>query len=90
VQVADATTGNTGSASFTLVVVSSSALASCTNSGSGNAILNGNYAFLLTGFNPNGHFFDEIGDFKADGAGNITGGNADANGDSNIALFASG
>ncbi len=89
VQVTDTTTNATASTSFTLDV-SSAALASCTHDGSGNALLNGNYAFGLSGFDPNGHFYDEIGDFAADGSGAISGGNGDVNGDQNISNFASG
>ena len=44
-------------------------------------------AFMLSGFNPGGHFFDEIGDFFANGTGGITSGNADVDGDQNISAF---
>ncbi len=47
--------------------------------GSANAILSGNYAFELTGFDPKGNPYVVIGDFKVDGKGSITNGNADAN-----------
>jgi hypothetical protein len=88
VQVSD-TNGDTATTSGTLQV-NAAIPTVCSHDGSGNSLLKGNYAFLLSGFNPGGHFYDEIGDFKADGAGNITNGNADANGDQNISNFASG
>jgi len=74
IQVKDSA-NNIKTAPFTLVINSA-----CTHDGSGNSILNGNYAFLLAGYDPNGSAYDIIGDFKADGAGNISSGNADANG----------
>ena len=77
-QVKDATTGNTVSASYTLVV-SSGVAAQCTHDGSGNALLNGGYAFQMGGFDPNGNHYYQIGDFTADGSGHITGGNGDVN-----------
>jgi hypothetical protein len=77
-QVKDTTTGNTVSASYTLVVGSATA-AQCTHDGSGNALLNGGYAFLMGGFDPNGNHYYQIGDFTADGSGHITGGNGDVN-----------
>lgn len=43
-----------------------------------NAKLNGNYAFLVSGFSPNGHFV-AAGSFLADGNGNITNGVMDSN-----------
>jgi len=89
VKLTDTTTGGTLTAAYTLVINAATQTV-CSHDGTGNAVLNGNYAFLLSGFNPGGHFFDEIGDFKADGGGNIKNGNADANGDQNIANFSSG
>jgi hypothetical protein len=89
VKVTDTTTSNTATAPYTLVVNNATAT-SCTHDGSANAILNGNYAFLLSGFDPNGHHYQVIGDFKANGSGSISNGNADANGDQNIAGFSSG
>ncbi len=77
-QVKDTTTSNTVSASYTLVV-SSGTVAQCTHDGSGNALLNGGYAFLLGGFDPSGNHYYQIGDFTADGSGHITGGNGDVN-----------
>lgn len=78
VEVTDTTTSNTLTASYTLVV-SSAVAASCTHDGSANAILNGSYAFLLSGFDPNGNNYAVIGDFKANGGGAISSGNGDAN-----------
>ncbi len=78
VEVTDTTTSSTLTASYTLVV-SSAAAASCTHDGSANAILNGNYAFLLSGFDPNGNNYAVIGDFQANGNGVISNGNGDAN-----------
>ncbi|MGO9123753.1 MAG: putative Ig domain-containing protein [Terriglobales bacterium] len=43
-----------------------------------NAELNGNYAFLVSGFDPNGHF-EAAGSFIADGAGHISNGVIDTN-----------
>ncbi|HVZ17568.1 MAG TPA: putative Ig domain-containing protein [Terriglobales bacterium] len=60
--------------SFTITSVS----ASCTTQGS-ESILNGMYAFSLSGFNANG-FLTVVGSFTADGTGKITGGEADTNG----------
>ncbi len=88
-QVTDLGTGQTASAPYTLIV-NNAVLSQCTHDGSGNAILNGHYAFLLGGFDPNGHYYDQIGSFKADGAGNITNGLGDANGDNQLSQFASG
>ncbi|MBV8629913.1 MAG: chitobiase/beta-hexosaminidase C-terminal domain-containing protein [Silvibacterium sp.] len=79
VQVTDTTTHATKSESLTLVVNSDSAAASCAHDGSANALLNGSYAFLLMGFDPSGHPFEIIGDFTADGKGDIANGSADAN-----------
>ena len=89
VQVYDTTTSTSASQIYTLQVNTPPAT-SCTHDNSGNSILSGHYAFLLTGFDPNGHFYDEIGSFKADGAGNLTNGDADVNGDQNLSAFASG
>jgi hypothetical protein len=78
VQVTDTTTTLTSSAPYTFLVNSATALA-CSHDGSGNSLLKGNYAFLLAGYDPSGNKYDEIGDFAADGNGNITSGNGDAN-----------
>jgi Putative Ig domain len=45
-----------------------------------NSMLNGQYAFLLTGFDATGHPLAMAGDFTADGNGNITSGLLDING----------
>jgi len=76
VQVTDAA-NNTISAPYTLTIHAST---TCSHDGSGNSILKGNYAFLLSGFDLHGSPYEEIGDFAADGAGTISNGNADANG----------
>ena len=47
--------------------------------------LNGNYAFLVNGFDPNGHFM-AAGSFVADGAGNLTNGVIDTNDPANLQL----
>ena len=47
--------------------------------------LNGNYAFLVSGFDPNGHFM-AAGSFVADGAGNLTNGVIDSNDPANLQL----
>src|SRR5438552_16996011 len=54
-----------------------------TNSGVNNAELNGNYAFMFSGVTGNSggsSVFATGGRFKADGSGNITSGDVDANG----------
>ncbi len=78
VTVTDTTTKNTMNGSYTLVVSSATA-ALCSHDGSGNSLLNGNYAFLLGGFDPNGNHYYQIGEFAADGKGDITSGNGDVN-----------
>jgi hypothetical protein len=47
--------------------------------------LSGNYAFLVNGFDPNGHFM-AAGSFVADGAGNLTDGIVDSNDPANLQL----
>jgi len=47
--------------------------------------LNGNYAFLVNGFDPNGRFM-AVGSFVADGAGNISNGVIDTNDPANLQL----
>ena len=85
---------STGTAYFTIAVTDSSstpltqaqglsivvndAAAACTCSGN-DALLSGSYVFSLSGFNDAG-FLTVVGSFTADGAGNITGGEADTNG----------
>ncbi len=58
-----------------------SAIVTTTTSASGvnNAELNGQYAFLLRGFDPSGQAIAIGGSFTADGAGHITGGVKDVN-----------
>jgi len=50
-----------------------------------DSLLNGNYAFLVNGFDPNGHFM-AAGSFVADGAGNLTNGVIDTNDPANLQL----
>jgi len=50
-----------------------------------NSKLNGNYAFLVNGFDPNGRFM-AAGSFAADGAGDITNGVIDTNDPANLQL----
>jgi hypothetical protein len=78
VQVTDLATGQTATAPYTLVV-NNPVLQQCTHDGSGNTLLNGHYAFLLTGFDSSGNVLDQIGSFQADGGGNITNGMGDQN-----------
>src|SRR5438045_9769035 len=54
-----------------------------TNTGVNNAELNGNYAFMFSGVTGNSggsSVFATVGSFTADGSGNITSGELDANG----------
>lgn len=77
-----------GTASFTVQVTDSTTPAPQTASAdlsitinpstTNNAELNGNYAFLVSGFSPNGHFV-AAGSFVADGAGHISNGVMDTN-----------
>ena len=79
-----------GSTSGIVLQANDSAAASATQSmtftinparsAASNALLNGSYAFLLTGFDSLGRPQATAGRFTADGAGNITGGSLDANG----------
>ena len=50
-----------------------------------NGNLDGNYAFLVSGFSPNGHFV-AAGSFFADGAGNISNGVIDTNDPAGVQL----
>ncbi len=88
------TPASTGTAYFTIVVTDSSspgasqsqqlsitvdnAAEACVSSGN-NSVLNGAYAFSLSGYNDAG-FVTVVGSFTADGAGNIIAGEADTNG----------
>jgi sugar lactone lactonase YvrE len=82
VKVTDLATGQTATAPYTLVA-NAPVLSQCTHDGSGNAVLNGNYAFLLTGFDSGGNVLDQIGSFQADGVGDITNGLGDSNNSAN-------
>src|SRR5579863_8482173 len=81
VQVTDSSKPNpeTASASLSLTVDPSTV---------NNSVLNGNYAFLVNGFDPNGHFL-AAGSFVADGAGNIRNGVMDTNDPANLQLMQS-
>lgn len=70
---------NSITAPYTLII-NTATIASCTEDGSGNSILSGHYGFLLAGYDRNGLGYDEIGDFTANGTGQISAGNADVNG----------
>ncbi len=77
VQVTDSSsTPQTQSQALSLAV--NGGAEACTSSGN-DAALTGQYAFNLSGFNGLG-FITVVGSFSADGAGNLTGGEADANG----------
>jgi len=71
VKVTDSTspTPQTASADLSITINPSTA---------NNAELNGTYAFLVSGFDPNGHFV-AAGSFVADGEGNISNGVMDTN-----------
>jgi hypothetical protein len=55
------------------------AATACNDSGS-ESLLDGQYAFSLSGYNAPASFLTVVGSFTADGKGNITGGEADTNG----------
>jgi len=78
VQVTDSTTPapQTASAVLNLTINPSTA---------NNAKLKGNYAFMVSGFSPNG-LFVAAGSFIADGAGNISNGVMDTNDPSGVAV----
>jgi hypothetical protein len=71
VQVTDSTTPTPQTASAALSIKINASTAN-------DALLNGNYAFLVSGFSPNGRFL-AAGSFVADGAGNIPSGVMDTN-----------
>jgi hypothetical protein len=71
VQVTDSTTPTPQTASADLSITINPSTAN-------NAELDGNYAFLVSGFSPNGHFV-AAGSFVADGAGHISSGVMDTN-----------
>ena len=81
VKVTDLATGQTASAPYTFLA-NNPVLQQCTHDGSGNSLLNGHYAFLLTGFDSAGNVLDQIGSFQANGTGTISNGMGDQN-DSN-------
>jgi hypothetical protein len=68
----------TETASQALSITLNGSAPACSSAGS-NSLLVGQYAFSLSGYN-NGGFLTVIGSFTADGAGNITAGEADTNG----------
>jgi hypothetical protein len=61
-----------------LSITINSAAAACSSSGN-DSLLDGQYAFTLRGYNGGG-FVAVVGSFTADGAGDITAGEADTNG----------
>jgi hypothetical protein len=78
VHVTDSTTPTPQMASANLSITVNASTAN-------NAKLNGNYAFLVSGFSPNGHFV-AAGSFFADGAGNISNGVMDTNDPASLQL----
>jgi Putative Ig domain len=68
----------TGSSPETIVVVSTSGNA-CGSAGGSEALLKGQYAFLLQGLDSNNQPNVAAGTFTADGAGNVSGGEEDVN-----------
>jgi hypothetical protein len=61
-----------------LSIIVNPGITACTSTGN-NSVLVGQYAFSLSGYNAAG-YLSVIGSFTADGAGNVTGGEADSNG----------
>jgi hypothetical protein len=82
VKVTDLATGQTATAPYTFIV-NNPVLQQCTHDGTGNSILSGHYAFLLTGFDSSGNVLDQIGSFQANGTGTITNGLGDSNNSGN-------
>jgi hypothetical protein len=82
VKVTDLATGQTATAPYTFLA-NNAVLQQCTHDGSGNSILSGHYAFLLTGFDSAGNVLDQIGSFQANGTGSITNGLGDSNNSGN-------
>jgi hypothetical protein len=78
VQVTDSSTPTPQKASADLSITINPSTAN-------NAELNGNYAFLVSGFSPNGHFV-AAGSFIADGAGHIANGVMDTNDPASLQL----
>ena len=80
--------GSTGSSSSTSTASSTPPVVAAPCGTGNESLLNGQYGFSLSGFNGTG-FLAVAGAFKADGTGNITGGEADTNsasGSSNSAI----
>ncbi len=78
VTVTDSSTPIASTATQSLTLTINPAAAACSSSGN-ETVLDGQYAFSLSGFNGSG-FLSVVGSFTADGAGSITGGEADTNG----------
>jgi Putative Ig domain len=78
VHVTDSTTPTPQTASAALSITINPSTAN-------NIKLSGNYAFLVSGFSPNGHFV-AAGSFFADGAGNISNGVMDTNDPASLQL----
>jgi hypothetical protein len=79
-KVADsATPTETATAILSIVANANTALDACGNASGNEAILTGEYAFLLKGFDDVGNGTTFAGSFAADGSGNITGGEYDYN-----------
>jgi hypothetical protein len=83
VTVTDLSTPTPQTATQVLSLTINPVAAACSSSGN-EAVLNGQYAFSLSGFNGNGSngtgFLTVVGSFTADRAGGITAGEADTNG----------
>jgi hypothetical protein len=78
VTVTDSSTPTAETATRSLTLTINPAAAACTSSGN-EGVLKGQYAFSLSGFDDQG-FLTVVGSFTANGAGGITGGEADTNG----------
>jgi hypothetical protein len=78
VTVTDLSTPTPQTATQSLTLTINPATPACNSSGN-EAVLNGQYAFSLSGFNGSG-FLSVVGSFTADSIGNITAGEADTNG----------
>jgi large repetitive protein len=80
VTVADsATPTETATANLSITANANTATDACGNASGNEAILTGEYAFLLKGFDDLGNGTTFAGSFAADGSGNITGGEYDYN-----------
>jgi hypothetical protein len=92
VTVTDSSTPTPQTATQSLTLTINPVAAACTSSGN-EAVLNGKYAFSLSGFNAQG-FLAVVGSFTANGAGAITAGEATTSGvlggqGGNISTFSS-